>query len=287
MSQNIMTHSFNGRAVRTVFINNEIWWVAKDVCDVLDLSDVSMALRGLDDDEKLIQPMLVSGQNRSVLIISEPGLYSLLFKSRKPEAKEFQRWITHEVIPAIINHGFYLADKKAADFLEDPLDAIQDILDRAKELQAKNTLLEEEDEKKQLKLLNAQLIKELCEQANEIEVLTSLVNRCTCPEQLTLSTIVAKMLGMTAVRLNKFLIWAGVFYRKNGMLLPCAKYESGQIKGASASQQTEERIGKVSGRNSLWKWTSTGVDFVKELWDQKHDEFNAWEAAQLKQRSKC
>ena len=67
----------------------EIWWVAKEVCDVLGLVDVSMSLKSLDADEKLTQTLFVSGQNRSMWIISEPGLYRLVMRSRKPDAKAF------------------------------------------------------------------------------------------------------------------------------------------------------------------------------------------------------
>ena len=78
--------------------------MAKDVCDALGLSDVSMSVATLDDDEKLTQALLVSGQQRCVWLINEPGLYSLILRSHKPEAKAFKRWITHEVIPAIRKH---------------------------------------------------------------------------------------------------------------------------------------------------------------------------------------
>lgn len=97
--------------VRVVMRGGEPWFVAKDVCDCLELGNVSQALDGLDDDEKqqletnIINPD-VGG--RGTLIISEPGLYSLVLRSRKPEAKEFKRWVTHDILPAIRQNGGYM-----------------------------------------------------------------------------------------------------------------------------------------------------------------------------------
>ena len=99
-------------SVRVIEREGQPWFVAKDVCDCLNISNVTEALRGLDDDEKcqseanFINPE-VGG--RAPLLVSEPGLYSLILRSRKPEAKAFKRWITHEVIPAIRRTGGYMA----------------------------------------------------------------------------------------------------------------------------------------------------------------------------------
>lgn len=101
--------------------NGEPWFVAKDVCDVLGLSDVSMSLRGLDDDEKGASTICTLGGNQRVYVINEPGLYSLILRSRKKEAKEFKRWITHEVLPTIRKTGgAYLTTAKAEELLANP-----------------------------------------------------------------------------------------------------------------------------------------------------------------------
>ncbi|MBQ4431521.1 MAG: Bro-N domain-containing protein, partial [Synergistaceae bacterium] len=83
------------------------WFIAKDVCDVLALADVSMTVAKLDDDEKLVQKLFVSGQHRDVITINEPGLYALVLRSNKPEAKAFSRWVRHELLPAIRKTGTY------------------------------------------------------------------------------------------------------------------------------------------------------------------------------------
>lgn len=107
---NLTVFAFNSQEIRTVIIDNDVWFVAKDVCEVLEHSDVSMACKRLDDDEKLVQAMFVSGQNRDMLLVSESGLYSLVLTSRKPQAKAFRKWITAEVIPSIRKTGKYQID---------------------------------------------------------------------------------------------------------------------------------------------------------------------------------
>lgn len=79
----------------------------------VEMSDVSMSLRRLDDDEKGTSSICTPGGQQEMSIVNEPGLYALVLGSRKPEAKAFKRWITHEVVPAIRKHGGYLTFEKA------------------------------------------------------------------------------------------------------------------------------------------------------------------------------
>ena len=90
--------------VRTLNLNGEPWFVAVDVCSVLDLSNPTIAVSRLDEDERAKFNL---GRQGDATIVNEPGLYTLVLGSRKPEAKAFKRWITHEVIPAIRKHGVY------------------------------------------------------------------------------------------------------------------------------------------------------------------------------------
>ena len=113
MTEAIQTYSNDalGVSVRTVAgEDGEPWFVAKDVCEALALSNTGQAIAGLDEDEKgsIIINDGTPG-NPSKAIVSEPGLYSLVMKSRKPEAKAFKRWVTHEVLPAIRRTGGYMA----------------------------------------------------------------------------------------------------------------------------------------------------------------------------------
>lgn len=85
------------------------WFVAKDVCRVLDLGNVTEALRGLEDDERCSVVLNTSGGPQDSKTVSESGLYSLIFRSRKPEAKRFRKWVTSEVLPTLRKTGTYAA----------------------------------------------------------------------------------------------------------------------------------------------------------------------------------
>lgn len=99
---------FKGKQVRTIQLEGEPWFVAADVCDVLGLSNPSQALSYLDRDERRLITNEAWRTNGNMAIVSEPGLYSLVLRSRRPEAKGFRRWIAHEVIPALRQTGGYL-----------------------------------------------------------------------------------------------------------------------------------------------------------------------------------
>ena len=96
-------------SVRVIERDGQPWFVAKDVCDCLELGNPRTSLALLDEDEKGVHSVDTLGGLQEMSIISEPGLYSLILRSRKPEAKAFKRWITHEVIPAIRRTGGYMA----------------------------------------------------------------------------------------------------------------------------------------------------------------------------------
>ena len=118
MNNEIQRFDFKGAALRTLSDEaGEPWFVAKDVCDILELGNTTNALRALDEDEKTNFTNCNVAQNggRAPLIISEPGLYKLIMRSRKPEAKEFQRWVTHEVLPQIRKTGGYIPATDADD----------------------------------------------------------------------------------------------------------------------------------------------------------------------------
>lgn len=98
--------------VRALPEGDDVWFVAADVCAVLEHSNHRMAVAGLDDDEKGVRIADTPGGPQQVTVVSEAGLYSLIFRSRKPEAKAFSRWVRHEVLPAIRRTGRYAAAPK-------------------------------------------------------------------------------------------------------------------------------------------------------------------------------
>ena len=115
----IVPFGYDDQLVRTVVVDNVPWFVAKDVCAALELSDVSMSVSKLDDDEKLIQKIFVSGQNRDVVVVNESGLYTLILRSNKPEAKRFRKWVTSEVLPNIRKNGIYDITGELAELKRD------------------------------------------------------------------------------------------------------------------------------------------------------------------------
>lgn len=100
-------YTFSGTQVRTVVLNGIPYFVVKDVCDILQLSDTHMAIKSLEDDEKLTQVLFGSGQGRKMWLVNESGLYHLIFQSRKPEAKTFRKWVTSEVLPELRKTGSF------------------------------------------------------------------------------------------------------------------------------------------------------------------------------------
>lgn len=106
MNTEIQTFNFNVSPLRILTDENGgPWFVAKDVCDILGHSNVSMALDRLDDDERAKFNL---GRQGETNIVNEAGLYALVLGSRKPEAREFKRWVTHEVLPTIRRYGAYM-----------------------------------------------------------------------------------------------------------------------------------------------------------------------------------
>lgn len=113
MTSEIQSYNFNGAALRTLTDENgEPWFVAKDVCDILEISNPSDALKRLDDDER---SRFNLGRQGETNIVNEAGLYVLVLGSRKPEAHEFKRWVTHEVLPQIRKTGGYIPTTDADD----------------------------------------------------------------------------------------------------------------------------------------------------------------------------
>lgn len=128
--------------VRVVMRDGEPWFVAKDVCECLDLGNPSQAIARLEDDERWLISNEALRSNGETAVVSEPGLYSLVLGSRKPEAKAFKRWVTHEVLPSIRKTGGY-GIRTVDDMINDPDTAIR-LLTQLKILRLQNDQLEME-----------------------------------------------------------------------------------------------------------------------------------------------
>jgi prophage antirepressor-like protein len=110
----------SGQTIRVEMIDGEPWFVAKDVCDVLDIEKYRDAIARLDDDEKGC-PLLMDtpGGKQQLSAVNESGLYNLIFQSRKPEAKIFRKWVTSEVLPTIRRTGRYSISRKDSQNIPD------------------------------------------------------------------------------------------------------------------------------------------------------------------------
>ena len=109
---------FENQQVRFVGTADDPWWVAKDICDVLDIAKPENVYSRLDEDEKDTRIVGTLGGNQEMICINESGLYSLILTSRKPQAKKFKKWVTSEVLPAIRKTGRYSLKEEVQKVIE-------------------------------------------------------------------------------------------------------------------------------------------------------------------------
>lgn len=130
--------------VRTLNINNEPYFVGKDVAEILWYSNPQKAIRThVDNDDKGVNEMDTPGGKQDLIVINESGLYSLILSSKLPNAKRFKRWVTSEILPTIRKHGAYMTDDTLEKALTSP-DFLIQLATNLKEEQEKRRLLEEE-----------------------------------------------------------------------------------------------------------------------------------------------
>ena len=138
---NLQTFNFQNLPVRTVQLNNQPYWVLKDVCDVLELSNPTVVANRLEDDE--VTKFNLGGLSGETNIITESGLYAVILRSDKPNAKEFRKWVTSEVLPAIRKNGVYLTDEKAYDITHNPQSLADLLLQAGEQLKQKEIIIQE------------------------------------------------------------------------------------------------------------------------------------------------
>lgn len=105
----LQVFNFQNQKVRVVEMDGQTWWVGKDVCNALGVGNITDALNRLEKDEfDSIEVVDSLGRRQQMQVINEPGLYALTLGSRKPQAKAFKRWVTHDVLPSLRKNGFYV-----------------------------------------------------------------------------------------------------------------------------------------------------------------------------------
>ena len=130
--------------IRTVTINEEPWFVGKDIAEVLGYQNPSRDInRHVDEEDRQNYQNGTFESNRGMTVINESGLYSLILSSKLPNAKKFKRWVTSEVIPAIRKHGAYLTDQKAYDITHNPQSLADLLLQAGEQLKQKELIIQE------------------------------------------------------------------------------------------------------------------------------------------------
>ena len=187
--------------VRTMVINDEPWFVGKDVAEVLGYLNPQKAIRDhVDDEDRLGERIVLSGQNRMTIFINESGLYSLILSSKLPQAKEFKRWVTSEVLPQIRKTGGYIPVNDCKDDGEIMAKAL---LIAKKTIEQQDALVKLPEPKEILRLAD-KIIGEGLRMLNE-----------DAEDTLT-ATQVAKTFNMTVFHFNEVLRDLGIQYRRHG-----------------------------------------------------------------------
>lgn len=231
--------------VRIILQDNEPWFVAKDVCDCLEHTNPTMALQRLDDDER---SKLNLGRQGEANVVNEYGLYSLVLSSRKPEAKEFKRWITHEVLPSLRKYGTYSMDIPRT--LPDALKAY------ANEIEAHNQTRAVLEEQKVLIAAQEQQISEFKPIRDYVDEILSSTSALTI-------TQIAADYDITARALNKILEEEKIQRSVGGQWI---LYKNQMGKGYTKSETfTFTRSDGRLDSKITTKWTQKGRLMIHEI----------------------
>lgn len=232
--------------IRTLKINNEPWFVGKDVAEILGYKDTSDAMkRHVDEDDKGVGISPTPGGKQNMKIINESGLYSLILSSKLPSAKKFKRWVTGEVLPTIRKHGAYMTDNVLEQAISNP-DFMIGLLNELKEEQEHRKLLQEENQKLAIKIEKDKpkidYIDEILKSKNTMTI-----------------TQIAKDYDLSGRELNKILHNEKVQYKCGNQWLLYAKHIG---KGYTKSNTFVDNLGEARINT---KWTQKGRLMIHEL----------------------
>lgn len=229
--------NFEQSEVRTILVNDEPYFVGKDVADVLGYSNPQKAIRDHVDLEDKTQNDSFTVNGTAVVLINESGLYSLILKSKLPSAKKFKRWVTSEVLPQIRKHGMYATD----ELLNNP-DLLIEVATKLKE-------------ERTLRLIAEQ-------KAAEMQPKADYYDRILNNKGLVTVSTIAKNYGMSAVSFNKLLHELGIQFNQSGTWLLYSKF---QDKGYTHIEpfDYEDKNGNRQVKTRM-KWTQKGHIFLYE-----------------------
>lgn len=245
---NIQIFNYNSNKIRTTLKDGEPWFVLKDVCEVLGIGNSRMTFDRLEEDEKGVSQIDTLGGKQNMQIVNESGLYNVILRSDKPEAKPFRKWVTSEVIPAIRKHGAYMTPDTIDRMIASPEFGIK-LLTALKDEQDKSAMLSGEVAKRD------QIIAELNPKATYYDLVLQ------CAGAVSPSKI-AKDYGKSAIWLNEKLHELGVQFKQGKVWLLYQKYAS---FGYTQSKTFPiVRNGEPDVKMSTY-WTQKGRLFIYEL----------------------
>ena len=244
----LQSFTYQTNEVRTVQRNGEPWFVLRDVCEVLCIGSPHKVYERLDEDEKGRSQIPTPGGLQEMSVINESGLYAVILRSDKPEAKPFRKWVTTEVLPSIRKNGGYIAQQEALSPEELMAKALmvaqQTIADREARIQAQAAEISALTVDKQIMQPKA-------------EYFDDLVDR----NLLTNFTEAAKQIGVKRKALIAFMVDHGYLYRdKKGNLLPYANKKSDGL--FDVKQSTNQKTGWAGCQTLL---TPKGVETFRRL----------------------
>ena len=233
-------------SVRTIFANNEVWFCAKDVCGILEIKNVTQAVQRLDEDER---SMFNIGRQGNTNFINESGLYTLILRSDKKEAKPFRKWITSEVIPAIRKTGMYMTDNVWDTITNNP-EKLGEVLINYGKVKRELEQLEEENQ------IQKQLIA-------EYKPIKEYVDTILSSEDTMTTTQIAADYGFSAYELNKTLNEQRVVRKVGGQwILYIEHMNKGYTKSETMTVKKKDGTDKVVANT---KWTQKGRLFIHNL----------------------
>lgn len=225
--------------IRTMVINGEPWFVGKDIAENLGYANTRDALnRHVDKEDKGVENHDTHGGNQQLIVINESGLYSLILSSKLPQAKNFKRWVTSEVLPSIRSHGMYATD----ELLDNPDLFI--------------LVLEELKRERQEKLILKQQNLEMKPKASYYDIVLS------CKETVAI-TVIAKDYGWSARKMNKKLHELGIQFKQGNIWLLYQDYaEEGYT--CTKTYQFNKGNGEVGTKIHTY-WIQKGRLFIYNL----------------------
>lgn len=241
--QELQIFNFDSNEVRTVVVNEEPYFVGKDVAKILGYKRTADAInQHVDSEDKGVGKIQTPGGLQKTTLINESGLYSLIFSSKLDSAKRFKRWVTSEVLPAIRKHGIYATDSVIEQTIQNP-DYIIHVLTEFKK------------EKEQRMLLQQQI--------GELKPKADYFDQILKSKKLITVNAIAKDYGMTAQALNKVLHELKVQFKQSGQWLLYAKYHD---KGYTHSEPHKYiRKDGTEDFSLHTKWTQKGRIFLYNL----------------------